>query len=59
LGSEESSSSPFRKLLIPLAKSPIKLEILPLPKKIKTRKTTTKICIRLGDIITIPFIIFN
>ena len=38
-----SSSKPLRKLLIPEARSPIKFDILPLPKKIKTRTTTIKI----------------
>ena len=39
-----SEAIPFLKLLIPLATSPIKLEIFPLPNKRTTKITTIAIC---------------
>ena len=44
---EESSDIPFLKLFIPFATSPIKLEILPLPKSKTTITTTIAICQKL------------
>ena len=38
-------------LIMPLAKSPIRLEILPLPNNKTTKITTTAICVKLGIII--------
>ena len=44
MSSDTSVDIPFLKLFIPLATSPIKLEILPLPKSKTTNITTIAIC---------------
>ena len=55
LGSTSSVTSeamPFLKLLIPLATSPIKLDIFPLPKRRTTKTATIAICVKLIPIKT-------